>query len=275
MLSGRLMLRWSATQMFLKAVGIDADPIREREAFHLACEAINPRFKDKEGRRQDLVRFQLQDDQTKWDDAVRLATLNLAEKLGMLCGEKILEGDFDIVAALGGANKSPLQRGLYAAEFIERGVAGAKVLAIAGSTRVIKDAEKQVATYAPGAETEYDLCLGAANFLRTRYPDINTVAVCKDDPRSGNDGVIAQVMQEYGDIGEGPVSFAAVTTKIYLTALLVDLARLNKTDYHWAHFAGAGHPTDPEVISGRKIATYLSECATTIDKASWAAQFGC
>lgn len=62
MLSGRLTLKTEAARMFLRHVGIDADPFKEYDAFKQACSEANPRYKGN----RDLVRFQLEEDTNTW-----------------------------------------------------------------------------------------------------------------------------------------------------------------------------------------------------------------
>ena len=272
-LSGELVLRNSASRMFLRAVGIEANPFTEMESFLLACQQANPRYKNG----KDLVRFELEDE-ALWPQDVHDATLNLAGFLNMCRGETPLTGAWDIIIALGGARRSPLHRACYAAQAVVDVRATVSVaIAVAGSTRLLNDAEKaQVQDFAPGAETEYDLCYGAAEKVKTHYPELNVVSICKDDAKSGNDGVIDQTIEvlDPETAEHKPLRVAAVTTRIYTVGLHLDMAKAAKR-HSWRDYAAAGHASDPETVFNRKTATYLSECLTTLRKAAIAHAEGC
>lgn len=266
-LSGSLILKSPASRMFLRASGIEVNPFTQLEAFKQACEQANPRYKG--GR--DLVRFQLEEDESNWPEEVTDATLNLAGFLGMCRGETPLTGEYDVIIALGGARRAPLHRACYAAQAIEDVRATADMIIVAGSIRQLAATEKPQ-DYAVGADTEYDLCVGAASWIQKRYPKLNISTVCKNDPRSGNDGVIDKVMQVLG--ASTPLSVAAVTTKIYAVGLHLDMARAARR-HGWRGFLAAGHGSDPEMVSKRGLIPYYSECLTTLRKAAIAAAEGC
>ena len=130
--------------------------------------------------------------------------------------------------------------------------------------------------YAPDAEDEYGLGVGAQKRIQKRYPDLKVWAIRNDDPRSGNDGVIdktVEVMrQELASFK--PLRVAAVTTRIYVAALHLDMARAAKR-HGWSQFFAAGHDSDPEVRFNRTISVYLTECLTTLRKAAIAAAEDC
>lgn len=277
--SARLSLRQDNVLDFLDKFGIEADPIHELDEFLLACQQVNPRY---QGNR-DLVRFQLETDESTWDDSTIRAIMKLAKSWGMTHGDTMFS-DFDgnVIVALGGARRSPLLRALYAILATLDRKAYANLIIVAGSLRQLLDAEKLVTQdFAPDAQTEYDLCVGARNMLLARYPHIKIETVCEDDPKSGNDGVIKAVMRacenrlatQYG-FNASKMSFAGVTTQIYVRALDFDLAR-NAKIYGWSDYAAAGHCSDPEMVAKRTVATYLSECLTTLRKAALAAAEGC
>ena len=138
MLSGKQLLRCDAAQIFLDAMGIDQDPIHDLEQFKLACEQNNPRYTGG----KDLVRYELEKDDQKWKPQIRRATMNLANFLNMCRGETPLVGNFDLILALGGARRSPLHRACYAAQAIVDNRADAQFIAIACSTRPLRDDEK-------------------------------------------------------------------------------------------------------------------------------------
>lgn len=273
MFSGEQVLRKPAARLFLGALGIKVDPFEELEQFKLACEQANPRYQGE----RDLVRFVLEKDCTEWPEEVADATMNLAGCLGMLHGETPLTGKWDIIIALGGARRSPLHRVCFAAQAIKEYRASTTMLIVGGSTRALSDAEKEVVQdFAPNAQTEYDLCTGAAGYITERHMGLADIATtCKDDPRSGNDGVIDETVKTFKSMfSNRPLSVAAVTTRIYTAGLELDMARAAKR-HGWCKYGAAGHSTDPETVFNRSIAIYLSECLTTLRKAAIAAAEGC
>jgi len=271
--NGNLMLRQPATQMFLRELGIEADPTQEMDDFLLACEQANPRYQGG----VDRVRFQLEEDDSTWPEGIKQVTLNMAGALGMLRGETPLRKVHDLIIALGGARRSPLHRAMYAAQAVIDGRADTKLLIIAGSTRQLGKKEiPEVQDFAPRAETEFDLCEGAMRTILERYPGLRIATVCNDDPKSGNDGVIDAVMRSeiVTSIGETELRVAAVTTQIYVAGLDFDMARAAKR-HSWDSYLSAGHSSDPEMVFKRKLATYLSECLTILRKAAIAAAERC
>ena len=270
MLSAKLTLLSDPAQMFLEAIGIDADPIREPEAFQKACEQANPRYKGG----KDLVRFQLEEDYTQWKPQQLRATMILARELGMF-NEKRLEGNFDVIIALGGARRSPLHRACYAAEAIARGKAATNALVIAGSTRPVNEAERAtVKDFAPDADEEIKICQGAAEVISKRYPNIRVITVCNPDPKSGNRGVIQRVMAELDGLFHNNIrKVASATTGIYRTALMFDMM-MESPNFGWTYYDAAGHPSDPEMVFNRTTSTYCSEGLTTLSKACMAATMG-
>ena len=269
MLSGKLLLKTEAARLFLRHVGIDADPIKEYDAFKQACSQANPRYKGD----RDLVRFQLEENTSTWDPDLCDATMLLARELGMFNEKRFDRTVAKIGLALGGARRSPLHRACYIAEDIVRGKIKVDVLVVAGSTRPLNEAEQAtVQDFAPGAQTEISLCDGAADFIKRKLPNQSVKVVCNDDPRSGNRGVIAQVIEEIG-YNQPINSLIACTTGIYRTALMFDLM-LAKKDHNLTYVDAAGHPSDPEMIFNRTVATYLSENLTTISKAADVAAIG-
>lgn len=267
--SGRLLLGDHATKIFLRAMGIKYNPLHDLDNFLKACEQANPRYKGG----KDLVRFQLEADEATWPEEIVDATMNLAGHIGMCRGETPLTGAHDIIIALGGARRSPLHRACYAAQAIIDNRASTNLIAVAGSNRQLAESEKTVVQdFAPNAETEYDLCVGAMKKLQSRYPQLTVVAICKDDPKSGNDGVIDETMLQFGS--RNGMSIAIVTTRIYAVGLHLDMARAAKR-HSWGNFLAAGHSSDPEMVFNRTISVYLSECLTTVRKAAIAASEGC
>jgi hypothetical protein len=82
-----------------------------------------------------------------------------ARELGLVESSKPHNTRPDYLVVLGGANRAPLDRLRYGLESVEE---AREAVVYLGSARRISDAEKiKAADYAPGAETEFDLGVGA------------------------------------------------------------------------------------------------------------------
>lgn len=269
--SASSLMRSPATRIFLRAVKITANPFTETAEFIQACNDANQRFRQG----QDLVRFQLEAERGPWTDEVMDATLNLAGFLGMCRGETPLTGKYNLIISTGAARRAPYNRLCAVVQTIIDGRAEADFIVTAGSTRPLLDAEKKVAEdYAPGAKTEYDLCFGAREVVLSRFPELEIEAVCSENPHSGNDEVIDQVMRSFQRKLPDHPSVAVMTTQIYVKGLHYDLARAAKR-HGWSSFLSVGHCSDPEMVFKRTIATYHSECLSTLRKAALALAEGC
>lgn len=107
---------------------------------------------------------------TSWDDS-RLdepgsresaTVFAAADKLGMVRSGAFSNKTPDYLVVLGGANKAPLDRLKFGLESVV--VLGS--VAYLGSSRPVSDAEREKAReYAPNAETEFDLGVGAFETL--------------------------------------------------------------------------------------------------------------
>lgn len=278
--SGALLLKRAATRIFLREVGITADPFTELEEFKLACEMANPRYSSMAGEKQDLVRFQLNEDPTKWSEQETDAILNLAGTLGMTGGKETpLRGSFDLICATAGARRSTLQRSMYAVQAILDGKAEADMIVIAGSTRPLIPAEIPfVENYASGGEDardEFDCCTGARDKILERNPDLTVTTVCHHDSKAGTEDIIDEVMSvAQFALKRKRLDTAWVTTQIYVsgTEQKAAAARIN---YPGSTFFVAGHASDPEAVYNRSLSVYLSECLTTLRSAAIAASLGC
>lgn len=272
-ISGSLLLRNHATRIFMRTLGITANPIEQFDLFLRECKRANPRYEGE----KDRVRFQLEKDSRLWSEEARDAIFNLAGYLNMLRGETPLTGAFDYIITMGGARRAPLDRACFAAQAIlDSRASASKGIVIAGSTRLLADDEKPlIQDYAPGAETEHDLCVGACERILKRHPELKIFTVRHDNPRSGNDGVINEFMNNHNQrfSNNEPLRIAGVTTRIYTVGLHLDLARAANR-YGWRDFFAAGHSSSPEMVFNRQDSTYLSECFTTLRKAAIAAAEG-
>jgi len=251
---------------FLQHFGVEVTPAENPEEFRVALQQLDPRY---QGDRH-LVRYELENDQTEWDEPTKDVIMSTAESMRMLEVETPLQGDFDVVIALGGARQSNLDRTRYAVDSLKEGAATTKHLVVAGSSRQLNEAEKEnTANYAPGAETEFDLCAGAAATAAKENPGLVTSVLYVEDPKAGTPAVIEQVLsslQAGGNLPDG-ASVAAVTTQIYQASTERDLDRVAAQFGIDATFT-AGNPSDPNVVANRTPATYLSEVLRTLRAAA-------
>jgi hypothetical protein len=184
----------------------------------------------------------------------------------MLETETPLQGNYDVVIVLGGARQSNLDRTRYAVDAIKKGNATFKHLVVAGSSRELQEAERENTTnYAPGAKTEFDLCVGAAATAAKENPGLVVSVMYVEDKRAGKPTVIENVLATLQSNGSlpGGASVAAVTTQIYQTSTERDLARIAE-QFGVAETFVAGNPSDPSVVAKRTPATYLSEVLCTL-----------
>jgi len=251
-----------ASSEFLRYFGVEADPIEQPEAFREALGQLDPRFQG--GR--DLVRWELEADQTEWDETSTDLIMRTAESMRMLVPETPLEGDFDVVIVLGGARQSNLDRTNYAVDAIKASQANVKQFIVAGSSRELNEAEQEnTANYAPGAQTEFDLCVGAAATVSKENPGLVASVMYVDDKKAGTPAVIEKVLatlQANGSLPEGS-KVATVTTQIYQSSTQLDLDRVAK-QFGVNETFTAGNPSDPNVVAKRTPATYLSEVLRTL-----------
>lgn len=255
---------------FLQHFGVEVNPAEQPEAFTAALAQLDPRY---QGGRE-LVRWQLEADQTEWPEDTKQVIMRAAEGMRMLVPETPLTGHYDVVIALGGARQSNLDRTRYAAQAVHEGKANVDRLVVAGSKRKLNEQEQQnVANYATGATTEADLVAGAASTVAHETSDVNPEVHVIDSERAGTPDVVESVLQAMKDRGELPEgsSVAAVTTQIYQASTELDLARVARKFGVTETFT-AGNPSDPKIVEARTPATYLSEVLRTLRAAVNAAQ---
>lgn len=230
-----------------------------------AMKQLDPRY---EGGRS-LVRYELAADQREWPEETKQVITRAAENMNMLKPETPLIGNFDVVIALGGANQQNHERPRYALEAMKKGEASFGQLVIAGSSRELKEGEqKNTANYAPGAKTEFDLCVAGAGVLAKEYPGVPISVMLVADEKAGTPEVIESVLRSMQVNGTlKPESHvASITTQIYQESTALDLARVAKrfgiTETHTA-----GIPSPAETIESRTPATYKSEVIRTLKAA--------
>ncbi|MEK7599416.1 MAG: hypothetical protein AAB462_00030 [Patescibacteria group bacterium] len=259
---------FQAGSEFLQHFGVEADPFEQPQEFQAALEQLNPRFQG--GR--DLVRFELEADQTEWDEPTKDVIMRAAEGMRMLETETPLTDRFDVVIALGGARQSNLDRTRYAVKAIREKTATVDNLIVAGSSRVLSEAEQDnVENYAYGAEREYQLCSAAAATVRGENPDL-TIGVFGSEgvgEKAGTPAIIEEVLTMFRDKGKLPYGarVGAVTTQIYQASTELDLARVAK-QFGITETFTAGNPSDPNIVEARTPATYLSEVLRTLRAAA-------
>lgn len=251
---------------FLQHFGVKVSPTEQPEQFLEAMAQLDPRY---QGGRE-LVRWQLEADQTEWDEETKGVIMRAAESMRMLEPETPLQGNFDVVIALGGARQANLDRTRYAVEAAKEGKVDFKYLVVAGSSRELNEAEQEnAANYAPGAKTEFDLCVGATSTVAKENPGLVASVMYVEDKRAGTPAVIEKAlatMKANGSLKDG-ARVAAVTTQIYQASTELDLDRVAK-QFGVAETFTAGNPSDPNVVAKRTPATYLSEVLRTLKAAS-------
>ena len=254
----------------LQHFAVEVSPTEQPEQFLEAMAQLDPRY---QGGRE-LVRFELEADQTEWDEETKAVIMRTAESMRMLEAETPLTGNFDAVIVLGGARQSSLDRTRYAVEAAKDGAANIKQLIVAGSSRELNEAEqKATENYAAGATTEFELCVGAAKTAAQENHGLVASVMYVEDRKAGTPAVIEKVLatlQANGSLREG-ARIAAVTTQIYQASTELDLDRVAK-QFGVAETFTAGNPSDPNVAANRTPATYLSEVLRTLKAATNAAQ---
>ncbi len=254
----------------LEHFGVDIDPAAEPEKFIETVSQLDPRFQG--GR--DLIRWQLEADQTQWPEDTKQVIMRAAEAMRMLEYETPLVGQYDVVVALGGARQANLDRTRYAAEAASKGQVSFGQLIVSGSSRKLLEAEQEnAANYAPGATTEYDLCEGAAKVASEEYPGLSIRAYPGGAEKAGTPIVLENTFRYLKAREELHESsrVAAVTTQIYQAATELDLARIAKK-FGITETYTAGNPSDSEIVKARTQTTYLSEIIRTLKAAALATQ---
>lgn len=115
-------------------------------------------------------------------DAQKQVVSEVISPLGLLGVQKPVETEFDYILALGGARFSCLYRPKYIRELLQEQYAHAREIILLSGMRPVADTERTATdTYAPGAETEYDLMNAGAeqvfhlkrNYHEERYYNEN------------------------------------------------------------------------------------------------------
>jgi hypothetical protein len=201
------------SQTFIQYFGIESNPFAQSNEFVDAVSQLDPRY---QGGRE-LVRWELEADQTEWPkDATEMIKVT-AESLSMF-GETPLKGQFDAVIVLGAARQANLDRLRYAAESIKDGSAVTKRLYMTGSARKLNEGEKQnTANYAPGSETEFDLVVAAAGVVFQENPGLSMSLIYLDNEKASTSDAFEAVFEDLKS--KNSLSYAtkvaAVTTQIY------------------------------------------------------------
>lgn len=259
-----------ASQSFLDFYGLTTDPYSDPEGFEAALSSSNPRF---DGQHHG-PRFMLAEDAAKDQVAKPIEStsvvMDTARQLGMLEPETKLQGDFELVVALAGARRATYDRAGYAVSALESGAASTRRLVIAGTDRLLNDKERQaVEAYAPGAQTEWDLCLAAQSELQESGTSQPMDVAHLEQQRAHTAALIEHVVQ--AALREGSLQpgerLAAVTHQIYRPATVLDVARAAEQLGITETFV-AGAPSDPRVVAGRTADTYRAEILRTLRAAA-------
>jgi hypothetical protein len=259
---------------FVEHFGIRPSPVEQPEEFLEALKQLNPRFEGD----KNLLRYELELalDTNEWPEETRHIIMKTAEKMRMLEKETPLLGHYDAVIALGGARASNLDRTLYAALAAHNGQASIDEIIVAGSARLVQDGERPATDqYAPGAQTEYDLCDAAAQITGGRFPELKVEAYPGGDEKAGTPKVIEAVLrrlQAQGKLTEAS-HIGVVTTQIYQASTSLDARRVAER-YGVTDVEAVGNPSDPTILAARTPATYKSEIIRTLQAAVLAAQAG-
>jgi hypothetical protein len=273
---------FDASRGFLQHFGVGIDPKKNPKEFKEALAQLDPRYKG--GR--DLVRWQLESDQTEWDEKTKDTIMQTAESLRMFEAETPLVGHFDAVLVMAGARQSNVDRTMYALR-CAYDKADFQSMGVVGSTRKLNSGEKSnVANYALGAETEKDLIIAAVRLIEdenNRLADENHLHgpnvrywgwEILDQEKAGTpdvlryvfDGMVKQRVVKEG-IESGDFRVGAVTTQIYQVSTGLDLARIAK-EFGIKDTFAAGCPSDPNAVARRTPATYISEILRTLRAAA-------
>lgn len=262
-----------AGKPLLELFGVEIDPLEQPTEFIEAITQIDPRF---QGGRE-MVRYQLEQDEREWDSETKGTIMAAAEKMRMLETETPLIGHYDAVIALGGARQSNLDRARYpvhCAADTDLDVSF-KHLIVAGSSRRLNQQEQEnTSNYAPGAQTEFDLCVGAARTVALENPGLVTSVSYTDEERAGTPKIIEDVLtslQRSDVVRVEDAAIAAVTTQIYQVSTDMDLRRIAK-QFGITDVYVAGNPSDAEIVARRTTATYLTEVIRTLKAAAMAVE---
>jgi len=264
---------------FLEHFEVDIDPRENPRQFLEALRQFDPRY---EGDR-DLVRYELEQDQREWPQDTKDIIMQTAARMEMVAFdeegapvniENPLIGHYDVVVVLGGARQANLDRARYAITCLDKERASFRHLVVAGSDRALKDDEQNnAANYAPGAQTEFDLCVGAAKAVAEENPGlVASVMRVEGSKGVGTPDIIDSVLSAMRGSGSLPsenATAAAITTQIYRASTELDIARVAKK-YGIEQTFAAGTLSDTEIIAKRTPATYLSEIVRTLKAATLA-----
>lgn len=267
-------------QELLRYFGVELNPFEEPKGFLEAIKQLDPRF---QGGRE-LVRWQLEQDQTQWPEEAKKKIIDAAEKMRMIAHdedgnpisiETALIGHFNLVIVLGGARQAPLDRARYAVASAEDSGATFSHLVVAGSSRKLNEQEQEATrNYSPDAKIEFDLAHSAAKILAMENPGLTVGSLYVKDEKAGTPAVMHTALQDFRRnevVQYGDTSVAAVTTQIYQTSTTMDLERVARR-YGITTKHVAGNPSDLNIIRARTPATYLTEILRTLKAATLAAQ---
>ncbi len=262
--------------------GLETDPIESPQEFIESIKQLDPRYQGK----RNLTRQDLEKDEKKWPQDTKDVITKTAEAMRMVrlgpegnpqSIETPLVGNYDAVICLGAARQANLDRTRYAVQCLRDPSLAPRYrhLIVAGSDRKLIDSEKEnTFNYAPNAENEFDLCVGAAQVVASENPGMIIGLSYTDNEKAGTPDVIRDVLtalQEADVVEYGDASVAAITTQIYQVSTELDLKRVAK-EFGVTNVYVAGNPSDPELVATRTTATYLSEIVRTLKAAAMAVE---
>jgi hypothetical protein len=244
-----------ASSEILWGFGIATNPFEDPKAFVAATKEVNPLYIGGKKPRQELVH-----DTTEWG-SMEDAIMRAADTMGMKSGETPLVGDFDALIILGANSNAIADRNRYAIDAIKNGSVTVRQVVFAGSSRKLTAKEiEDTSIYAPGAKTEYDLCVAEAKKFELELPDIEHSSEFIDDEKASAISCLERTLSTLRTEEKLPygASIATVTTQIYRASTVLDL-NLVARKFGLLKTHVAGNPSIPEKISERTPATYLSE----------------
>jgi hypothetical protein len=256
---------------FLAAFNVTVSPFTEAGMFLEELGRLRPEYK---------ARFELEKSTQEFNAADEIIR-RTAEAYGMMDEQTRLRGDFDVLIILGGARRSNLDRANYALEAFKARDINFGQMVIAGSARPLVPGEAEVAAdYAPGAQTEFDLCVGAAATVAKENPGMSVSVQLTPKKENGGLPGTPQVIEavltdldQRGLLNAEQSRVGAVTTQIYQPWTKFDLERVARR-YGIVDTMTAGNPSDPEIVAKRTTATYLAEIVRALEAATLAIHEG-
>lgn|GEM_PF-2089076 len=271
------------SEHLLRYFGIETNP-ESQQALEKPVAVFNPRKQPKElqdhikqlnprftGERH-YLRYELEQDDTQWPEDTRSAIMATAEGLNMLKHETPLVGHHDVAIVLAGARQATLDRLQHVVDAVKEGRATVGQIVVVGCARRLKDKEREnVKNYAPHAQTEFDLCLGAVGVVAKQNPGIAISPIFVEKERADTPSVVEATLQTLKGNGTLPKrpKIAAITNQIYEPATTLDVTRVAKQfGIKQKDIFVAGAASDLKIVKSRTPATYLAEIVRVLRAAT-------